>query len=166
MKHVIKSNSPEATFNIGAMVGQKLEGGEVIELIGDLGAGKTIFVRGLAAGIKSSDKVQSPSFTIVRVYKGPKIELHHFDFYRLDNVGILTEQLAEILENPQAAVVLEWSQIVSKLLPKERLSVHFETRSISSRLITISTFGKSYQNLTKDLKLFHNIDKIANTNNN
>jgi len=79
----ITSESPEATEQLAEAIGRRLTGGEVIELVSDLGGGKTTFVRGLARGLGSADVVSSPTFTVSKVYKADKLELHHFDFYRL-----------------------------------------------------------------------------------
>lgn len=100
-----------------------LKGGEVIELDSDLGSGKTTFVKGLAQGIGSADRVASPTFTISKIYKGPKLSLHHFDFYRLSDAGILADELKESLQNPQVITVIEWSGIVKNVLPKRRISI-------------------------------------------
>lgn len=104
-------------------IGRRLQGGETIELIGDLGAGKTAFVRGLADGMGSDDDVRSPSFTLSNEYKAGKLTLHHFDFYRIQEPGILRQELAEVLQDPDAAVVVEWADTVRSILPDDRLTI-------------------------------------------
>lgn len=90
----------------------------------DLGGGKTVFVRGLAAGLGSKDMVHSPSFTISNQYQTPAgITLHHFDFYRLQEPGILREELAEVLKDSQAVTAVEWADIVEDVLPPKRLTI-------------------------------------------
>ena len=118
------------------MLGRKLRGGEVIELISDLGGGKTTFVRGLARGFGSTDKTASPSFTISKVYKAGQKELHHFDFYRLNEAGVVADELVELLDDPQIVVVVEWANLVHGVLPADRLSVTFKTTDENSRQIT------------------------------
>lgn len=95
-------------------------------MVADLGGGKTTFVRGLARGMGSSDAVSSPTFTLNRVYEcAGGLQLHHFDFYRLSEPGIVADQLNESLNNPHAVTVVEWSDIVKDVLPKEHLSINF-----------------------------------------
>lgn len=127
-------------------------GGEAIELIGDLGTGKTVFVRGLAAGIDSSDQVQSPSFTINRVYRGrDDISIFHYDFHRLDEPGLLKETLAETVEDPKVVIVVEWSDIVREVLPKERLQITFDTTGDEVRRLTFKAYGKTHKKLLSSL---------------
>lgn len=101
-----------------------MRGGETVELVSDLGGGKTTFVRGLARGYGSRDTVASPTFTINKIYKSRTGQIHHFDFYRLNEPGVLTDQLAESLGNPKAVTVVEWSDIVKDVLPQDRITVN------------------------------------------
>ncbi|MBX4197516.1 tRNA (adenosine(37)-N6)-threonylcarbamoyltransferase complex ATPase subunit type 1 TsaE, partial [Candidatus Saccharibacteria bacterium] len=117
------STSSADTERLGELLGSHLNGGEVIELRSDLGGGKTTFVRGLVRGAKIAGKVSSPSFTLSRIYKNDRLEIHHFDFYRLSEPGILRDQLAESLSNPKAVVIVEWPDIVKDVLPDGRLSI-------------------------------------------
>lgn len=111
-------------LHIGERVGSRLQGGEVIELIGDVGAGKTTFTKGLGKGLKIDEDVQSPSFTISRVYSARDgVELHHYDFYRLDDAGVMQYELAESINNPQVVTVIEWAETVHNVLPKEHCIV-------------------------------------------
>lgn len=104
-------------------IGQKLRGGEVIELVSDLGGGKTTFVRGLARGMGSKDHVASPTFTISRLYRADALSLHHYDFYRLHEAGEITQELADTFVDKQNVTVIEWSNLVEHVLPNERLTV-------------------------------------------
>lgn len=96
----------------------------VIELIGDVGAGKTTFVRGLAKGLKIKEPVTSPSFTISKNYAIPSGgNLIHYDFYRLSDPGIMAEDLQENLTNSKNIVIIEWGESVSNLLPKNHVTI-------------------------------------------
>lgn len=117
------STSSEATERLGRQLGKALKGGEVIELVSDLGGGKTTFVRGLAQGASSEDKVASPTFTISKVYQTDKFEIHHFDFYRLHEAGIVADELAEVAGDPKVVVVVEWADVVQHVLPEKRLTI-------------------------------------------
>src|SRR5476649_1957023 len=91
-----ESTSLDATLQLAAQVGHRMRGGETIELISDLGGGKTTFVRGLARGFGSKDHVTSPSFALSNQYSSRDLVMYHFDFYRLDDVGIIASELAEL----------------------------------------------------------------------
>lgn len=114
-------------------LGRQLKGGEVIELISDLGGGKTTFVKGLARGIGSDDQVTSPTFTLSNLYQGTGLQLHHFDFYRLAEPGIMRDELAEVLSDPQNVVVIEWAEIVHDILTDDRLTISITATGETSR---------------------------------
>ncbi len=109
---------------LGMKIGAALRGGETFELIGDVGAGKTTFVKGLAVGLEIDDDVQSPSFTINRRYKGRNgLMLNHYDFYRLNDAGIMGMEVAESLSDPSSVTVIEWGQSVNDVLPSDRIAI-------------------------------------------
>src|SRR3989344_4645507 len=101
------STSSEDPQRLGQLLGRLLKSPEVIELRSDLGGGKTTFVRGLARGLGSNDTVSSPTFTLSKIYKVKNgLEIHHFDFYRLSDAGIMADQLAESLEDPKVITIV------------------------------------------------------------
>jgi len=106
------SNSPEQTFNFGHQLGARLAGGEILLLSGALGAGKTIFVKGIcsALGIDEED-VTSPSFTLVNPYDG-RLKLYHLDLYRLDEGASAAHavDLDDLLSDEKAVIVIEWAE--------------------------------------------------------
>jgi len=107
-----RSSSAAETFNYGHRVGARLEGGEILLLNGPLGAGKTIFVKGIcsALGIAEED-VTSPSFTLVNPHTG-RLQLYHIDLYRLDEGASAAHavDLDELLTDAEAVIVIEWSE--------------------------------------------------------
>jgi len=113
-----------------------LRGGEVLELISDLGGGKTNFVRGLANGMGSQDAVRSPSFTLSNQYQAGNLTLYHFDFHRLSQPGIMRNELQEILADKNAVVAVEWPGIIEEVLPAEHLVIHIRPITESSRELT------------------------------
>lgn len=127
------SPSTEATETFAESIGQKLRGGEIIELIGDVGAGKTSFVRGLARGAGSKDRVSSPTFTVSQVYESGNITIHHYDFYRLDDLAIIQSELAEVISQDKTAVVLEWAGEVQDVLPEDHITLKIETTGENER---------------------------------
>ena len=134
----ITTNSSEDTEKIAEQIGNALRGGEIIELIGDLGSGKTTFVRGLARGMGSTDNVASPTFTINRIYQSEKLTLNHFDFYRLDEPGLMANELSELINDPSSVLAIEWPGITERLLPDIRLAVKFFTKAENIRELEIS----------------------------
>lgn len=132
----INSTSSNETELLGEKLGKNPKGGEVIELISDLGGGKTTFVRGLAKGIGSTDNVASPSFIIKREYRTPDLRLHHFDFYRLSEPGVVQHELEESLHDPHVVSVIEWADIVEGVLPHNRLRVSIKTTGETTREFT------------------------------
>lgn len=134
----IESTSLENTLDIAEQIGYRLRGGEVIELVSDLGGGKTAFVKGLAKGMGSKDVVHSPSFTISNQYKAGDLTLYHFDFYRLTQPGIIRDELAEVIENSKAVVAVEWSDIVSSVIPEQHLTINIQVIGENHRKFVIS----------------------------
>lgn len=127
------TSNQEATEALAAAIGKRLKGGEVIELVSDLGGGKTQFVRGLARGMGSKDQVASPTFTISREYRAETLTMYHFDFYRLAEPGIMTAELHEFITDPKAVVAVEWSDIVKHVLPEKRLTIKLMLTGETSR---------------------------------
>ena len=133
----------------GQQLGRILSGGEVIELIGDVGAGKTTFTKGLAIGMGIDEVVQSPSFTISRTYENTEsIRMVHYDFYRLHDAGVMKQDLQESIEDDKTVTVVEWADIVSGVLPDDRLSLRFTSPTETSRSVDIKA-GGSRSNLLK-----------------
>lgn len=135
---IIEVNSEQQTKDLAAKIGRGLKGGEVFELVGDVGAGKTTFVKGLAKGLEIEDDVQSPSFTISRVYDArDNLELVHYDFYRLNDPGIMANEVAEMTHDEKTVTVIEWADIVEGVLPQSRYTIRFESPSETDRSITL-----------------------------
>jgi len=105
-------------------------------LVSDLGGGKTALVRGMAAGMGSSDHVASPTFTISREYHAGELTLYHFDFYRLQDPGVIAAELEEFLHDPKAVVAIEWGSVVEDVLPEERVEITLGRTGETSRELT------------------------------
>lgn len=128
-----ETDSAERTEELAERIGRVLKGGETIELASDLGGGKTTFVRGLMRGLGSKDKVASPTFTISKLYKAGDLEIHHFDFYRLAEPGIVANELAEVAGDDKTVVVVEWADIAHDALPEDRLKVTIKVTAEGNR---------------------------------
>ena len=134
----IEVASEQETRDLGEKIGALLKGGEVIELVGDVGAGKTTFVKGLAKGLTIDEDVQSPSFTISRVYDArDDLQLAHYDFYRLSDAGIMADELTETTKDPLTVTVIEWADIVEGVLPENRVRIVFAAPTETTRVLTL-----------------------------
>jgi tRNA threonylcarbamoyladenosine biosynthesis protein TsaE len=125
-KQLITKNQSE-TIEIGKKLGSKLKGGEVVELISDLGGGKTTLATGIVAGAGSKDAAASPSFTISYLYSAPHFDIHHFDFYRLDQPGVVKLSLVEAISEKNDVIIIEWGDIVADILPESRITIKLNT---------------------------------------
>ena len=116
------SRSADDTHALGVRLAALLMPGDVVVLTGDLGAGKTVLAKGIAAGLGVSEPVVSPTFTIVREYEGD-IPLQHLDVYRLDHFQEVIDLGLDELLDGHAVTIVEWGEAVSALLPVDRLEV-------------------------------------------
>ena len=136
----------------GAKLGGLLQGGECIELVGDVGAGKTTLVKGIAQGLEIDETIQSPSFTISRVYDTPhELRLAHYDFYRLHDAGIMADELREAAADAQVITIIEWADIVSGVLPEDHLTITIQATSESERALTLAGQGPLSQKIVEQL---------------
>ena len=136
MEHV--TNSPSETEALGESLAGQLEPGTVIAFTGDLGAGKTAFVRGLARGLGVQERVTSPTFTIVNEYEGGRLPLSHFDMYRLGSADELFDIGWEDYLARGGVCAVEWSENVSDALDNDCLRVDIRRgENDDQRIITI-----------------------------
>lgn len=141
-----------ATTQIGQVLGALLTGGVTIELVGDVGAGKTTLTKAIAAGMGVEDDVQSPTFTLSRTYETSQgLRLAHYDFYRLHDAGILASELAESIHDAQTVTVVEWAAIVAGVLPDDRLTLSLQATSPEVRQLTLTAGGPTSQALLERL---------------
>ena len=137
-RRTVYSLSEEETIEIGRNLAQRLKGGELILLDGDLGMGKTAFTRGLATGLGvAPEDVNSPSFTLVQEYTGGRLELFHIDLYRLDDPeDFASLGLEEILASG-AVVVVEWGEKLPPYHKRDAITVRFYDAGEDSRRIEL-----------------------------
>jgi len=134
----------EEMETLGREIGATLKGGEVIELIGDVGAGKTTFTRGLALGLGITSPITSPSFTISCRYPArDELSLNHYDFYRLSNPGVVAMELAESISDPRAITVIEWGESIQDVLPKNHIIIRINYMPDVGRTVEISGYDYS-----------------------
>lgn len=122
---------------LGSKLAKKLSDGSVIELIGDVGAGKTALVKGIGRGLGIKETIQSPSYTIFCRYDSGGKSLHHYDFYRLADPGLVSYDLEESLHTKGAVVVVEWSEHIKGVLPDDRIRIQISTTGENDRQVDI-----------------------------
>jgi tRNA threonylcarbamoyladenosine biosynthesis protein TsaE len=150
---IIEVKSTEAMMALGKRLGEMLRGGEVIELVGDVGAGKTTFVKGVALGMGIDEDVQSPSFTINRMYTGKdNLELAHYDFYRLETAGIMADEINETIHDPRTVTIVEWAGAVAGVLPDDRLTIGITATAEDMRNLVISAGGRKSREFMEKAK--------------
>jgi tRNA threonylcarbamoyladenosine biosynthesis protein TsaE len=125
MQKIFTTKSFAETVALGFRLGSLLNGGEFIALTGDLGGGKTQFTKGIAAGLGIDETVVSPTFTIERIYKGRKLELHHFDLYRVLNDTEIASEIADLSKDDKNVIVIEWPENIDGIAPAENLAINF-----------------------------------------
>ena len=137
---------------LGEAIGRSVSGGEVLELVGDIGAGKTTLTKGMARALGINEPVQSPTFTISRVYDSPKgLRLAHYDFYRLGEAGIMGDEIREAADD-DSVIIVEWAGAVDDDLPEDRLVVKITTISEEERLVEFYPGGKKSTELWQKIK--------------
>ena len=147
-----KIDSPAAMEVFGRALARAVDGAAMIELIGDVGSGKTTLVKALAAGMNVDEDVQSPSFTLSRTYDTrDKRHLVHYDFYRLADPGIMASDLAENVKDPQTITVVEWADVASDVLPTDRLTVRIVPTGETTRQLTLKAGGPRSQKILESL---------------
>jgi tRNA threonylcarbamoyladenosine biosynthesis protein TsaE len=130
------SNSADETAAAGRECAGALQPGEVLALAGDLGAGKTQFVKGLVAGLGSTAAVTSPTFTLIHEYTGGRLPIYHFDFYRLESrIAALRLGLDDYFFGDGVSVV-EWADRFPDLIPVDADWIFFEMKSATERVIS------------------------------
>lgn len=162
--HTFKFNCSTAddTKALAAELGHYVKGGEVVEFISDLGGGKTTFVKGLAVGMGVTDVVQSPTFTLSQLHRAARgLELHHFDFYRLDDAGVMAAELAESLSQNNAVVAVEWGEIVHNVLPKERLTVKISSQKTGDERVIAIHCPAKFDYLAEPLRRYQQNRNLA-----
>lgn len=137
----MRSDSPAATRAIGERLARLLQAGDVLLLLGDLGAGKSELTRGIAKGLGIAATVASPSFTILNVYDEGRLPLYHFDWYRLNDAEELYEMGMEEYLGGDGVAVVEWPSQCPEAIPANRLEVCIEPVSETEREITLTPCG-------------------------
>lgn len=150
----IITRSPEETMDLASAIARGLDGGALIALVGGLGAGKTVFVKGIAKGlgIAEYEYVNSPTFVILKEYSGTR-DLYHFDVYRIDRKSFCETLDYEKYFYGDGVTVVEWADKISDILPEEYLEVTMEHVSFSERKLKFRPVGERFRGLTDRAKI-------------
>jgi tRNA threonylcarbamoyladenosine biosynthesis protein TsaE len=144
----VVTDSPLQTQRLAEMIGRILSAGSLITLSGDLGAGKTTFTQGLARGLGIEKRVTSPTFTIMKEYKG-RLPLYHIDAYRLENI---TQDLGfEDYIDGDGVCVIEWAGFIEYVLPDELLNIEFTINEDDSRTLLFQGHGEKYEEVISQI---------------
>jgi tRNA threonylcarbamoyladenosine biosynthesis protein TsaE len=144
------SAGPRKTLALAQALGQLAQPGTVLILAGPLGAGKTSFVQGLALGLGITGVVNSPTFTIVKEYRG-RLPLFHFDLYRLDDPEELWELGLEEYLAAGGVCALEWGERAREFLPRDHLQIFLEPKGPQERAISFAPRGPMHAKLVEEL---------------
>ncbi len=123
---IIETNSEKETFELGKKIGRQAKAGEIYTLDGDLGVGKTIFTKGVAAGLGIEEPVSSPTFTIVQIYEEGRMPFYHFDVYRIGDPEEMEEIGYEDYFFGEGVCMIEWANLIEELLPEHVIRVKIE----------------------------------------
>lgn len=148
----INVDNIKETEKIGYMLGKLLTGGEIICMIGDLGAGKTTMTQSIAKGLDVEDYVTSPTFTIINEYSG-RCPLYHFDVYRINDVDEMYDLGYEEYFYSNGVSIIEWANIIEEILPTERLNIEISKKDNNEgREIAINGRGNKYLNVIEKME--------------
>ncbi len=143
MKHAqLTTTSREETINLAAIFANGLKGGEIVFLRGPIGAGKTVFVKGVAAALGLKSSPTSASFSLLKEYKNKYTRLFHIDLFRLEEGEVFNLGFEEMLEDEHAIILAEWPDPVARLFPADRLEMNFILQREDTRIIELSSFGR------------------------
>lgn len=138
---VFESTSSQMTFEFAKKIGENLKNGDVLCLDGDLGVGKTVFTKGVAAGLGIKDDVSSPTFTLIQEYYGGRLPLYHFDVYRIDGPWDMDDLGYEEYFYGEGVCLVEWGSMIKELFPENTIYVRIEKdleKGFDYRKITVS----------------------------
>jgi tRNA threonylcarbamoyladenosine biosynthesis protein TsaE len=148
----VDTSSPEETAALGRRIGEACVPGTLLALVGDLGAGKTRFVKGLASGLGiAEDQVTSPTFVLMNLHRG-RIPLAHFDLYRLDSVDLPSLGFYDVRD--EGVVVMEWADKVDEKLLADHVRIEFALTGERSRRLMLQARGERSAKFLQALNLF------------
>jgi tRNA threonylcarbamoyladenosine biosynthesis protein TsaE len=150
-KRVCRTENAAETRALGVAAGAAAQAGDVILLVGELGAGKTVFTQGLGEGLGVDGAVNSPTFVLLHEHHG-RLPLYHYDLYRVDNLAVTVGREWEEFLYGSGVSAVEWANRASELLPAEHLLIEFTIESETSRKLELSASGRRHLELLAALQ--------------
>ena len=147
----LTSHSPEETQSFGKELGHLTRAGDVILLMGNLGAGKTCLTQGIAWGLDIDGYARSPSFVVVNEYKG-RLPMYHIDLYRLDNIAEIADLGLDDYLYGKGLCVVEWADKALDLMPPQNLLIKIELLGENERELELTNHGQRYKEMLADIK--------------
>ena len=147
----LHTQSREQTLLLAAQFAQLLKGGEIVFLRGPIGAGKTVFVKGVAAALGLTSSPTSASFSLLKEYRNKSTRLFHIDLFRLEDAEVFNLGFEEMLEDEHAIILAEWPDPIARMLPADRLELNFVLEEGDDRTIELASFGRVSDRLMEDL---------------
>ncbi|MCG4582762.1 tRNA (adenosine(37)-N6)-threonylcarbamoyltransferase complex ATPase subunit type 1 TsaE, partial [Anaerosalibacter bizertensis] len=142
----------EDTEKFGYRLGSLLEGGDIVCLTGDLGAGKTTLTKSIAKGLDVKDYITSPTFALINEYKG-RVPVYHFDVYRLEGIEDVIDLGFEEYFYSKGVTIIEWGDKIEKFLPEDILTVEMNRgKTDNERIVSIFSNGKRSETIIEELK--------------
>ena len=138
----IRTHSCAQTLALAERFSSVLKGGEIVFLRGPIGAGKTVFVKGIAAALGLKSSPTSASFSLMKEYKNKKHRLFHIDLFRLEEGEVFNLGFEEMLEDDNAIILAEWPDPIRQMLPADRLEMDFILKEGDEREIKLQSFGR------------------------
>ena len=138
----ISSHSRQETLELARRFARMLKGGEIIFLSGPIGAGKTVFVKGVASALGLKSSPTSASFSLMKKYTNKKHHLFHIDLFRLEEGEVFNLGFEEMLEDEKAVILAEWPDPIRQMMPSDRLEMDFILKEGDERVITLKSFGR------------------------
>ena len=123
---IYETNSAQETFELGRRIGQQAKKGQIYTLEGDLGVGKTVLTQGVAAGLKITEPIRSPTFTILQEYQEGRLPFYHFDVYRIGDVEEMEEIGYDDYFFGDGICLIEWANLIQEILPENVISIVIE----------------------------------------
>ncbi len=136
----IESFSAKDTYQMGHKLGEQAKKGQVYSLIGDLGVGKTVFTQGFAEGLRITEPISSPTFTIIQEYDDGRLPFYHFDVYRIGDISEMDEIGYEDYFYGEGVCLIEWANLIEDILPDNIISILIEkdlNKGFDYRIITV-----------------------------
>jgi tRNA threonylcarbamoyladenosine biosynthesis protein TsaE len=151
MEMSVRTATAEDTRALGAALAPILRPHDVVVLTGDLGAGKTTLVQGIARGLGATEHVASPTFTLIREYTSGRVPLAHVDLFRLEREQDVLDLALDELEDGERVLLVEWGDPVADLLAEERLRISLEVDADEGRRISFATVGTAWSERDDEL---------------